>query len=236
MSKNTDIEPDEAPLDTQFSEWLMDKSSGTARRNRSDLKQDDVWEQRVQVAEKIEHYADITSDEPVPNWDRSTSFETDRKPWWQWQGLPAMSFVFSLFAVSLVFLNAEVVVKDQGITVSFAGSNQAAMTKNVEALLEQKLQNFANEQQVVLANYAADINGKQQESNIQLASYIMGVSRKERKEDMNDFIKYINDQRQDDQLHQQLTFKRFAETMLYQGASAPSAKDNVTTANWITEE
>ncbi|MDO6427480.1 hypothetical protein Q4489_10665 [Thalassotalea sp. 1_MG-2023] len=236
MSKNTDSKHDEASLDTKFSEWLMDKSAGTARRNRSDLKQDHVWEQRAQITEKIEHYADITPDEPVPNWDRSASFETEIKPWWQWQGLPAMSFVFSLFAVSLVFLNVEVVIKEQGVSVSFAGNNQADITQNVETLLDQKLQNFAKEQQIVLANYAADITGKQQESNIQLASYIMGVSRKERKEDMNDFINYINDQRQDDQRQQQLTFKRFAETILYQSASVPSANDNVTTANWITEE
>lgn len=236
MSKKTDIERDEAALDNTFSEWLTHRADDASSHKRSDLKQNAKWEQRAQVAEKIAHYADIAADEPVPNWDRGASFESESRPWWQWQGLPAMSFICSLFAVSLVVLNVEVVVKDQGVTVSFAGSNQASMTKNVEALLEQKLQNFANEQQVVLANYAADISVKQQESNLQLASYIMGVSRQERKEDMTDFIKYINDQRQDDQLDQQLKFKRFAETVLYQNAGMLPAKDNMTSANWITEE
>lgn len=234
MSKKNDIERDDSALEHVFSEWLTNKESRS--RNKETLDSSPVWHQRALVAEQVEHFAEVTADEQVPEWDRGASFESDSRPWWQWQGLPAMSFACSLFAMSLVLFNVEVNIQEQGVTISFAGNNQAKTSQYVETLLDQKLQSFANEQQVVLANYAADISAKQQEGNLQLASYILGASRQERKEDMNDFIKYINDQRQDDQLDQQLKFKRFAETILYQSASISPVKNDVSSTNWITEE
>ena len=131
-----------------------------------------------------------------------------------------------MFAMALVLFKVELVMKDDGVLLTFAGSSQtsinqvsysqAEISALVDAQVDQKLQLFAGEQQVVLANYAADIKGKQQDSNLQLASYIMGVSRQERKEDIGDFIQYINDQRADDSFDNKIKFQRLENEINYQ--------------------
>ena len=119
--------------------------------------------------------------------------------------------------------------------VSFGGNNQTIQDERMAALLDQKLQVFASEQQVVLANYAADIKVKQQESNLQLASYIMGASRQERNEDITEFINYVNDQRADQQYDQTMKFKQLEQKINYKSTQSNGILQ-VKPANWITED
>jgi hypothetical protein len=128
---------------------------------------------------------------------------------------------FSVFAMALVLFKVELVLNDNGILLTFgdkqqSGYSQAEIATLVNAKVDQKLQLFASEQQVVLANYAADIKVKQQDNNLQLASYLMGASRQERKEDMSDFMQYINAQRADDSLDNKIKFQQLESDINYQ--------------------
>ncbi|MEH6385693.1 MAG: hypothetical protein V7780_13875 [Colwellia sp.] len=180
-----------------------------------------IWQERLKTAIAIEHQESLQAEQNVPEWDRAAAFESDEVPWWQWGGLPAISMAFSVFAVALVLFKVEFVMNDNGMLLTFgdkqrSGYSQAEIETLVNAKVDQKLQLFASEQQVVLANYAADIKVKQQDNNLQLASYLMGASRQERKEDIGDFIQYINDQRADDSLDNKIKFQQLESVINYQ--------------------
>lgn len=217
MSKDIDQEQ-------KFAHWLDEKTSQNNRQiDEEHFDKNSEWHDRMSTAHHLAHQVDTFSEYDVPDWDKASTFESDKKPWWQWSALPAMSFAFSCFAIALVLLKVELIVKPEGIMLSFADSysksyqksQQASQDDRIAQLVDQKLQAFASEQQVILANYAADIKVKQQESNLQLASYVIGASRQERKEDFTDFIKYINEQRADEQFDQNMKFKELERAIKY---------------------
>jgi len=212
MSEKNDINQEQ-----RFAQWLEGKTSQRNHQTKDeDFADEKLWHQRMLAANHLAHHVDVTPDHEVPNWDRSATFGSDKQPWWQWSALPAMSLAFSCFAIALVLFKVELVVKPEGLMLSFADSHQTSQDERVAQLVEQKLQAFASEQQVVLANYASDVKVKQQESNLQLASYIMGASRQERKEDINDFIQYINAERADELFDQKMKFKQLEQTIRFQ--------------------
>jgi hypothetical protein len=236
-------------LEQKFAQWLAAKTTEKNKQiDEVECEQDSVWQERMATANKLAHQVDISTEQDVPNWDRASTFSSDKKPWWQWSALPAMSFAFSCFAIALVLLKVELIVKPEGVMLSFAdnyqASYQASQDERIAQLVDQKLQAFASEQQVILANYAADIKVKQQESNLQLASYVIGASRQERKEDLTDFIKYINEQRADEQFQQTMKFKELEQAIKYRTTQIDNRLDRnlpnlglqPTAADWTTEE
>jgi len=199
---------------------LTDKQSQQVMSNAS-TDEETIWQERLKTAITIEYQESLQAEQNVPDWDRAAAFESDETPWWQWGGLPAMSMAFSVFALVLVLFKVEFVINDNGMLLTFgdkqpSGYSQAEIDILVNAKVDQKLQLFASEQQVVLANYAADIKVKQQDNNLQLASYLMGASRQERKEDIGDFIQYINAQRADDSLDNKIKFQQIESVINYQ--------------------
>lgn len=222
----------------KFTRWLDGKSP---QANNSSGQQDKCWQDREEMAQQLFHQASLEQERSVPSWDRGSTFSGDaEKSWWQWSGLPVLSMACSLFAVALVLLKVELVLQDEGILLSFAGNSQAQQQAKqetlVNTLVEQKLKEFASEQQVVLANYAADIVTRQQDNNLQLASYILDASRQERQEDIGDFISYINDQRKDAQLDQKIKFQQLEHKIKLQTISNTSSAKTAKPANWRIEE
>lgn len=229
MSKDNKITPEQA-----FEKWLDRSESLAGSLNRTQNQQvqsnaitdeDAVWQQRLKTAQTLEHHESLQAQQKVPDWNRAAAFENDavesnKRTWWQWGGLPVMSMAFSVFAMALVLFKVEFIINDDGMLLTFGdkqpGFNQLDIETLVNAKVDQKLQLFASEQQVVLANYAADIKVKQQDNNLQLASYIIGASRQERKEDIGDFIQYINAQRADDSLDNKIKFQQLESVINYQ--------------------
>ena len=227
-----------------FLNWLeqSDQSSHITDPLKSEI-HDKHWQQRLAVANTVKHQASMETNEKVPHWDRGEAFTSDKEPWWQWGGLPAISLAFSLFAVALVLFKVELVFQPEGMMLSFAGNPATKQAEEVSKLVDLKLREFAAEQQVVLANYATDFTNKQQESNLQLATYVIGAARQERKEDMNDFITYYNSQRKDESLNQKIKYQqleRKIDRQSYQSGNKSNQPDNlgyqVNPANWATEE
>ncbi|MEW6989299.1 hypothetical protein AADZ91_01305 [Colwelliaceae bacterium 6441] len=241
MSEDKDINQEQ-----KFADWLEAKTSKKNQQVEEEtFVQESLWQQRLSTANHIAHQVDVSAEYEVPPWDRASTFESDKKPWWQWSALPAMSFAFSCFAIALVLFKVELVVQPEGIVLSFADSyqrsKQTSQDEKIAQLVDQRLQSFASEQQVILANYVADIKVKQQESNLQLASYIMGASRQERKEDMTDFIKYINDQRADEKYEQNIKFQQLEQAIKYRTVNLENNMLNnlglqPQPADWTTEE
>jgi hypothetical protein len=248
MSENKDHD-----LEQKFANWLEEKTSQKNNQvNEEHFDKESEWQHRMSTASHLAHQVDVSPEYDVPQWDRASTFESDKKPWWQWSVLPVISLAFSCFAIALVLLKVELIVKPEGVMLSFAGnyqeSLQVSQDDKVAQLIDQKLQVFASEQQVILANYAADIKVKQQESNLQLASYVIGASRQERKEDMTDFIKYINEQRADEQFEQKMKFKELEQAIKYRTThlnrhlnknldkNLPNIGLQPKSADWTTEE
>ena len=238
MSNNEELEQEKA-----FANWLDGKSDDDTLIN--ELDSHSSWQERKNTAHFIEHQVEMSSEVDVPVWDRSSGFQSDKVPFWQWRGLPAMSMAFSMFAMALVLFKVELVMQDGGVLLSFAGNNVQQQDKQIEKLVDEKLQGFAQEQQVVLANYAADIKVQQQDSNLQLASYIIGASRQERKEDISDFIQYINAQRKDDVLDQKIKYQQLEQAIKYNktyqrdntnGFGLNQGETKATPVNWTSEE
>lgn len=226
-------------LEREFTNWLDDKSA------ECEVEEDKVWQQRKNTAHFIQHQADVIPEADVPHWDRASSFYSEKVPFWQWRGLPALSMAFSMFAIALVIFKVELVMQDDGVLLSFAGDKSQLQQQKMATFVDQKLQSFAQEQQVLLANYAADIKVQQQENNLQLASYIMGASRQERKEDISDFIQYINAQRKDELLDQKIKYQQLEQAIKYNKASQRKNINNFgmnegehksTPVNWTSEE
>lgn len=198
---------------------------------------------RALFSESIAQQTSVEIEQEVPDWHRTQAFEqhfsTDKSSqgrsinWAMWFGVPALSMACSAFAMMVVmnFLQGDNVDKStlttlieqqvhQKVAAQLASqsTNQSTSNNNagIEALVNLKLREFAAEQQVILANYRADIGTQQQSNNLALASYVIGASRKERKEDMSDFINFINAQREDEQLTQNIKFQQLEREIGFQ--------------------
>ena len=141
-----------------------------------------------------EHYH---SDE-VPSWDRASTFDMPEKAkWWQWQGLPTLSFATSMLAIVMVLTGLQVRTEEGAITISFAGKQSE---QEIERLVNDRIAEFQETQQLALTNYTQTMQQQQMDTSTQLTQYLLGASRKERREDFAELIKYVNEQRGDDQI------------------------------------
>ncbi|MDN7129983.1 hypothetical protein J6I92_08875 [Pseudidiomarina sp. 1APR75-15] len=155
----------------------------------------------------IEKTATDTRPEAVPEWPRETTFRarytsTETLRWWQRPLLPVASLACSALAVLAVVTQLQVQVTEQGFNVHFGGS---LTEQQLQAAVNEQITVFAAEQQLQLANYAAnlrqDFSGDVAAANQQLVNYILTTNRTERQEDMEDIIRYVNAQREDDQVY-----------------------------------
>ncbi|WP_448213757.1 hypothetical protein [Colwellia sp. MEBiC06753] len=229
-----------SPHDKSFEQWLnKELPPEQAAQFENDEGHEQFMKEQIATAKYVEYLADNQPQHKVPEWDRTAGIEFEQKSWFQWQGFPALSMAFSCFAIALVLFNVQLKVGEQGILLSFGDqNNQAQVAAQVTAIIEQqvdeKLATYQQQQQLALVKFTADLNERQQQSNLQLASYILDTSRQERKEDMSDFIQFVNAQRQDDVLEQRIRFQRLEDALKYQNQMINS--NTIQQASWVTEE
>lgn len=134
----------------------------------------------------------------VPNWDRDSTFDMPQKAkWWQWQGLPTLSFATSMLAIVMVLTGLQVRMEEGAMTISFAGKQSS---QEIDRIVDDRLAEFQQVQQIALTEYTQAMGQQQMDASTQLTQYLLGASRKERREDFAELIKYVNEQRGDDQL------------------------------------
>jgi len=214
----------------------IDNKSDGENNSESDKNLSDKEQDLSSFAEQIAFQANLEEEQPVPNWHREEAFEQcfsdndQHVPWWQWRGIPALSMAFSAAIIAFVLVlfkpNAEfdqqalTAMVDTQVSKKLAEQVSKQMALQIDgtvaALVDLKLREFAAEQQVILANYRADMSNKQQSNNLQLASYILKASRQERKEDIGDFVSFINAQREDEQLQQKIKFQQLEREIGFQ--------------------
>jgi hypothetical protein len=115
--------------------------------------------------------------------------------------LPSLSFATSMLAIVMVLTGLQVRTDEGAMTISFAGKQaEKQRSQEIEKLVNDKLAEFQTTQQLALTNYTQTMQQQQMDTSSQLTQYLLGASRKERREDFAELIKYVNEQRGDDQL------------------------------------
>jgi len=205
---------------------------------------DEAQQQRKALAANIAEQAQLETEHAVPNWHREAAFEqysaqasahSVRVPWWQHLGFaPSQGFAVAALACSMsivalvgVFINNNTRVDQQTI----AALVKAQVTEQLDSEVNRKLREFANEQQVILANYKAEISARQESTNLQLAGYVISSARSERKEDFTDFVNFINEQRKDEQLAQKIKFQQLEQAIDYRKANYQPSVQNTSNQN-----
>ncbi len=196
--------------------------------------------ERALFSDNIAHQASVEIEHEVPDWHRAQAFEQHFEAekittqgnainWRMWLGVPTLSMAFSASAIAIIMtfmqgqtfdqqaLDKQVTALiDQQVAEQLTSTLTSKDNAYIETLVNLKLREFAAEQQVILANYRADMSTQQQNNNLALASYVIGASRKERNEDMSDFISFFNAQRKDEQLTQKIKFKQLEREISFQ--------------------
>jgi hypothetical protein len=160
--------------------------------------EDHAFAKQVETFNMFSMHSEHYQSAEVPSWDRTSTFEMPNKVrWWQWQGLPTLSFATSLLAIVMVLTGLQVRTNEGAMTISFSGKQS---TQEINRLVNEKLEIFQEIQQLALTNYTQTMQQQQMDTSTQLTQYLLGASRKERREDFAELIKYVNEQRGDDQL------------------------------------
>lgn len=149
--------------------------------------------------------AAATQAEAVPEWPRELTYrgrEHTQLRWWQRPLLPVASFACSLLAVLAVVSQLQIQVTEQGFNLYFGGG---LSEQQLQAAVTEQMSKLQAEQQLQMANYAANLREDFRDdvaaANQQLVNYVLTTNRSEREQDMEDLIRYVNAQREDDQVY-----------------------------------
>ncbi|GAA0376265.1 hypothetical protein GCM10009092_45510 [Bowmanella denitrificans] len=182
-----------------FALWLEGRLSAEQQQIFERLcAEDDELARQVSLARQVEQAATRYEEQAVPNWQIPAIGPQPRaeSSWWRGRAMPSLSFAMSIVALAMVLFRVEVQVHGGSLTVSFAGQGREdEIRRQVDAEIAQ----FKEQQQVLLANYSREMREQQQDVNSQLTSYLLSASRTERREDFAELIKFVNQQREDDQ-------------------------------------
>ena len=177
--------------------WLEDKLTPKQRDEfEQRCIQDSQFAEQVDTAAMVKVGADVYSSSEVPQWNKAATFEPQQaRNSWSW--LSGVSFVTSALAIVLVLTGTQVTTSEGELRIRFgSGQSEQALVK----LVDSKLDAFKQNQQDAFTLYAQTLQQQQLESASQLTNYLLSSSRKERREDFAELIKFVNQQRSDDQL------------------------------------
>ena len=182
-----------------FAAWLAGELSA---QQQSQFEQycidDDAFAQRVEQANQLNIIAESTPDWQQPEWNKEATFGfVKATPWWQWQGLSAASFACSAFAIVLVISGFNLNVENGRVSMGFG---QQLPEQQINLLVQQKLDEYQQTNQTMFAQYVDAIQSQQKQNGAQLTEYLLSSSRQERREDFAELIKFVNEQRSDDQV------------------------------------
>ena len=194
-------QPNNATLSNEFllglwSEQQLNESQRQVFEQR--CLEDSEFAKQVEMFNLLSMQSEHYQADDVPSWDRTSTFDMPEKAkWWQWQGLASLSFATSLCAIVMVLSGLQIHTDNGAMTISFAGKQSS---QQIDKLVSDKLSEFQQTQQLALTNFTQNMQQQQLDTSSQLTQYLLGASRQERREDFAELIKYVNEQRGDDQL------------------------------------
>ncbi len=182
-----------------LAKWLDNSLTQSEREAFETLcTQDQAFADQVAAASHLNMMAEDFEQVAVPAWDAGATFVYEnKKRWWQWSGLPAMSLATSALAMVMVLSGFQIRSGDGQLTIGFgSGTPDKA---EIAALVEEKMNSYQQANQVMFGKYVDAIAAQHKESSAQLTQYLLSSSRQERREDFAELVKFINQQRDDDQ-------------------------------------
>ncbi|MDN4503774.1 hypothetical protein QX776_15290 [Alteromonadaceae bacterium BrNp21-10] len=185
-------------LEQQMAQWLDGKLSPEQQQQfEQQCQSDPQMRERLTVAKQAQRSASSFEPRQVPQWNAAATFSSSvtNSGWFNWSG--SLSMAMSVAAILMVLFKVEVQIDDGSMTLSFAGKQQQ---HNIQKIVDEQLLAFKQDQQLVLASFAENVQQQQQLNNAQLSTYLLSSSRQERKEDFGELIKFVNQQRSDDQM------------------------------------
>lgn len=167
---------------------------------------DNEFDERINNSNTFNRYAAGFSAPTPPRWNKEITFFEQNKSrgWLQSFSLSGLAVAMSACALLAVLTGAQISIKDNGVALTFAHETNAS---DVDALVSQKVAEALGEQreyyqvanQQLFKEYAQALSTQQQQSSAELTQYLLTSSREERKQDFSELLKFINDQRIDDQ-------------------------------------
>lgn len=181
-----------------LAKWLENSLSESERQEFESLCiNDEDFARRVENANAVAMMAEQFEEVPVPSWDRESTFTAPERPrWWQWQGLPMASMAMSALAMVMVVSGFRVDVADGRLSMGFS---DAPDQQQIAAMMDQKITDYQQSNQALFTQYVDALNTQQQKNSAELTQYLLSSSRQERREDFAELVKFINEQRSDDQ-------------------------------------
>ena len=134
---------------------------------------------------------------PPPKWDKAASIafaRTDKHTPFRW--LPLAAMAMSTAAMLMVLTGFQVQSTNGNLAMGF---NLSPSTQDVAVLVDEKIAEYQRAQQAINAQYISALQSQNAQSNSELTRYLLETSRVERREDFAELIKFINEQRDDDQ-------------------------------------
>lgn len=182
-----------------LAKWLDNSLTQTEREAFETLcTNDQSFADQVAAASHLNMMAEDFEQVAVPAWDAGATFvHADTKRWWQWSGLPVMSLATSALAIVMVISGFQIRTGDGQLTIGF--DSETPDKAEIAALVEEKMNSYQQANQIMFGKYVDAIAAQQKESSAQLTQYLLSSSRQERREDFAELVKFINQQRDDDQ-------------------------------------
>lgn len=187
-----------------FSAWLEGSLNSQQQQAFEVLcAKDKDFAQRVEQANFANMLNDSTAQVAAPVWNKEQSFNrailpSSSKAWWQWQGFSVGAFACSAVALFLVTTGFSVQNVDGRLSMGF--DNKHVSSAEIDALVAARIEDYQQANQALLAQYLESMQAQQLQNSTQVTEYLLSSSRKERREDFAELVKFINQQRRDDQV------------------------------------
>lgn len=190
-----------------FGQWAENSLTEDEQRAFEQLCRDNAdFAARIAQFESLEALANQYTDAEVPQWHPEStlvpqvgSLQSKEKTgrWWQ-SALSLTSLAASFAAVLMVTTNLRIEMNNDGV---FIGTANSYTDKEIQTLVNSALEKHQQGQREQLQLYAQELRQQQQQFSEQLSSYVLSANRQERKQDFAELIKYVNEQRSDDQVY-----------------------------------
>ncbi len=179
---------------------------------------DSEFAAQVKISDKVNHLATQFSSPPVPQWDKEQTFFSSpaQGAIRQWFNFSTLAVAMSACALVAVLTGTRLSLNEQGIALTFnPGVSQqdidAQVAREVADALGDQREYYQHANQVLLKEYAQALSTQQQHTSAELTQYLLASSREERKQDFAELIKFMNDQRIDDQRFYAQQFSRLQD-------------------------
>ena len=181
-----------------FAKWLDNQLSKQERLIFEKRCIDDPdFSAKVETANRVAFDAQNAESFAPPAWDKSQTIAFSRAPQntsWHWW--PMSSMAMSLLAIVFVVSGFQIRTNDSNLQMGF---NLSPSTQDIATLIDDKIADYQATNQTLMAQYIDALQTQNTQSRTELTRFVLETSREERREDFADLIKFINEQRDDDQ-------------------------------------